>query len=255
MSGSWDKGGGAGGMGGLEDLLGALGGGQQGGGGLDGLLGQLRAGGLGPQLDSWIGTGGNEPVEAEDIHRAFGEQHLEALGDRMGMGGGALAAILAQALPMLIDRLSPQGQMPSSHAAPAGGGLGDILGSILGGGAGGGGGGGGGLGGALGGILGGLLGGGAQQQRGGPGEEVAPPRERGAPPARGGWPDQEAPAPVHPGKEGYPGKPGYAGKPGAAPYPGKPGWQPQPNTGGDGAGGSDDPLGDLARSADRLGRR
>lgn len=215
------------GPGGFEEILGALGGGRGGAEGLDGVLNQLRAAGFGPQLDSWIGTGANAPVGPEEMRQTFGDDRLRALGDRMGMGGGALAAILAQLLPLLIDRLSPQGRMPRNDAelGAQGGGLGEILGGILGGG-------------GLGSVLGGILGGGMP---GGPGEEVAPRPERGRqgkPSA--GWPDQDEVA------GGHPGKPGYAGKPG---------WPPQPAPEAGGEGGSDDPLGDLARSADRLRRR
>ncbi len=225
MSDPWGKkmGGDAGGF---EEMLGALGGGR-GPGGLDGLLDQLRSAGLGPQLDSWIGTGSNAPVEPDDMRRAFGDDQLHALGGRMGMGSGALAAILAQVLPMLIDRMSPQGQMPQGQAGS--GGLGGILGGILGGG-------------GLGAVLGSILGGGDGGAQQGPGEEVAPPPERGYPgkPMAGG----------HPEKPGYSGKPAYPGKPG---YGGKPGWpQEQAAPQEDGGGGSDDPLSDLARSADRL---
>lgn len=244
MSDPWGKAGWSGqaGYDQVGQILGALGGGQGGTAGLDALIGQLRQAGLGPQLDSWIGTGGNAPVAPDDLRRAFGDDQLQALGSRMGLGGGVLAALLAQLLPALIDRLSPQGRMPRSEEdlAPQGG-LGGILGGILGGG-------------GLGGILGGLLGG-ADRSRDA-GGEVAPPPEAGYPEGKPGWPDPGAPAGGYAGKPGWPqgadepgGKPGWQDQGGSP--PGKPGW-PQPGPSG---GGSDDPLGDLARSADRLGRR
>ena len=103
---------------------------------LNPLIEQLRQAGMGRQVDSWIGSGPNEPVEAEQLERA--------LGGRSGSGG-------------LIDIL---GGLAGGGRA-GGGGLSDILGGLAGGGRGGGQSGGrdGGQGGAMGGLGGGLLGG------------------------------------------------------------------------------------------------
>lgn len=161
------------GMSGLEGLLSQLSSGSGGSaaGGLDGLLGTLRQAGLGEQVDSWINTGENRPVEPEALTQAFGAERLQGAAQGLGLqGGGALAGILAQLLPVLIDRLTPQGQMPSAPQEDAGGGWGSILGGLLGGGQGGGFPGGGAQGGGgLGSILGGLLGGAGGAQGGGGG--------------------------------------------------------------------------------------
>lgn len=162
------------GMSGLEGLLSQLSSGSGGGGGaggLDGLLGTLRQAGLGEQVDSLINTGANRPVAPEELTQAFGAERLEGAAQGLGLqqGGGALAGILASLLPVLIDRLTPQGQMPSAPQADAGGGWGSILGGLLGGGQGGGFPGGGAQGGGLGSILGGLLGGASGAQGGGGG--------------------------------------------------------------------------------------
>lgn len=103
---------------------------------LNPLIEQLRQAGMGRQVDSWIGSGPNEPVEPEQLERA--------LGGRSGSGG-------------LIDIL---GGLAGGGRA-GGGGLSDILGGLAGGGRGGGQSGGrdGGQGGAMGGLGGGLLGG------------------------------------------------------------------------------------------------
>lgn len=105
---------------------------------LNPLIEQLRQAGMGRQVDSWIGSGPNEPVEPEQLERA--------LGGRSGSGG-------------LIDILG--GLAGGGRAGGGGGGLSDILGGLAGGGRGGGQGGGrdGGQGGAMGGLGGGLLGG------------------------------------------------------------------------------------------------
>lgn len=80
-------------------------------GGLDGILKQLQAGGLGGQLQSWIGTGSNAPVSPEEIANALGHGPLASLGQKLGLSPDQLSQILAQALPGFIDKVSPQGQI------------------------------------------------------------------------------------------------------------------------------------------------
>ncbi len=126
MSNHWNQGGG------LGDLLGAM----MGGGSADGmasLLGKLQQGGLGAEVESWVGHGENMPVAPERLAQAFGSNELAGLAQQFGGGGasgGALAGILAQLLPAVINGMTPQGRMPQSDAE-MGGGLGDVLGSVL----------------------------------------------------------------------------------------------------------------------------
>ncbi|MES2712512.1 MAG: YidB family protein [Pseudomonadota bacterium] len=154
---------------GLEDMFGQLMGGREDGAGLDNLLRKLRAQGLDQEVDSWVSTGPNRPVAPEQVQAAFGHDQLSGMAQRFGMPAGALGGILAQLLPELVNRLTPNGQVP--HQLPGGaGGMGGILASVLGGLMSGGGG----QGGGLGSILGGLLGGGRE-------EGAAPPTQRDAP--------------------------------------------------------------------------
>jgi uncharacterized protein YidB (DUF937 family) len=114
-------------MGFLDGILGALGGqngslGQaainlvQSHGGLNGLLEQLRRSGLGAQADSWVGTGQNLPVTAEQIHAALGAPQVQALAARFGLSTDAIAGGLAQMLPTIVDHLTPNGQVPDAAA-------------------------------------------------------------------------------------------------------------------------------------------
>ncbi|MFE3762505.1 YidB family protein [Streptomyces sp. NPDC059104] len=67
----------------------------------------LADAGLEPQLRSWVGSGPNEPVTAEQIALAVGEEELARTADSLGRGPRALAAHIALALPQLIDTASP----------------------------------------------------------------------------------------------------------------------------------------------------
>jgi uncharacterized protein YidB (DUF937 family) len=108
---------------------GAAGGGGMGGGlgGLAGMLGKLSQGGLGDQVNSWVGTGQNMPVSADQISNAMGSDTISQLAQQLGLGHGDVAGHLSQMLPHLVDKMTPGGQMPQ---AGAGGGLGDLAGML-----------------------------------------------------------------------------------------------------------------------------
>ena len=122
-------GGGSQGGGNGAQLIGALiqmlGQNQGGGSPLDGLVRQLSQGGLGDAVQSWIGTGQNLPVSAEQLQSALGGANLQQLAQQFGIDPGQIAAQLSQQLPGIVDQMTPQGQLPS-------GGLQDVLGSLSG---------------------------------------------------------------------------------------------------------------------------
>lgn len=128
---------GAGGAGALIQVLGSLMGGQQGGqaggglGGLGGLIGQLTQGGLGDAVQSWVGTGQNLPVSADQIAAALGHGRLNEMAQQAGMPAGDLASQLSQYLPQVIDKLTPNGQLPADNPPDLGGLLTGVLGSLM----------------------------------------------------------------------------------------------------------------------------
>jgi uncharacterized protein YidB (DUF937 family) len=121
----------------MGDLAGAI----QETGGIDGLVDRLRQGGLGDEVDSWVSTGANRPVDPSRLGAALGPDTVQRLSTGTGLDMQALLPLLAAFLPQLINTLTPNGQTPAGglDSAAQSGGLGD-----------------------LGGLLGGLMGGGAQ---------------------------------------------------------------------------------------------
>lgn len=116
--------GGRGGAGGnvLGSLLGALTGGGAGGaqaaGGvvnnpLGSLLEMLTKSGLVDQAQSWVGTGANQPVSADQVKEALPDGTLRHVAEQAGVTPDAAAAELAQTLPTAVDRLTPDGVVPS----------------------------------------------------------------------------------------------------------------------------------------------
>lgn len=81
-------------------------------GGIQGLLGQFQERGLGDQVASWIGTGANQGISAEQLQSVLGSDQLQQLASRFGLSQGDAASGLASALPQVVDQLSPQGSLP-----------------------------------------------------------------------------------------------------------------------------------------------
>lgn len=106
-------GGGQRGGGGLGDILGqVLGGAGGSGGGLGGLLRQFESAGLGDQARSWVSPGQNQPLSPDALGRVFGADGLAAIARQAGLSDRETTAGLAQLLPEIIDRATPQGQVP-----------------------------------------------------------------------------------------------------------------------------------------------
>jgi uncharacterized protein YidB (DUF937 family) len=114
----------------LNDMLGAASGpggfdieklaGHLGDGGLEGIVAKFQQGGMGEVVQSWVGTGGNLPISADQIQSVLGSEQVAGLTKAMGIDSSQLA----HALPGLIDHLTPGGQLPQ-------GGIGDILGQAM----------------------------------------------------------------------------------------------------------------------------
>jgi uncharacterized protein YidB (DUF937 family) len=82
-------------------------------GGLTDLIGKLSAGGVAPQVNSWVGHGPNEPVPPGQLGSALGQNVLAELSQRTGMSQQELLNQLATVLPQIINHMTPNGRMPT----------------------------------------------------------------------------------------------------------------------------------------------
>jgi uncharacterized protein YidB (DUF937 family) len=98
----------------LGELLqgGAQGG--QNGQGLLALIQQFQNSGLGDKVESWISTGANLPINSQDIGNVLSGGQLGQWAEKFGISSEDVSNQLAQHLPNLIDKLSPNGQMPQN---------------------------------------------------------------------------------------------------------------------------------------------
>jgi uncharacterized protein YidB (DUF937 family) len=81
-------------------------------GGLPALLQSFHDKGLGSIASSWVGSGQNLPITADQIQHVLGSDQVKQLAAKAGISPDAAGASLAQLLPTLIDKLTPNGQMP-----------------------------------------------------------------------------------------------------------------------------------------------
>jgi uncharacterized protein YidB (DUF937 family) len=81
-------------------------------GGVSGIVTQLQQQGLGATVNSWIGTGPNQPISADQVHQALGPDVIRDLAARAGMTPQELTQKLSQVLPQLVDKLMPDGTVP-----------------------------------------------------------------------------------------------------------------------------------------------
>ena len=82
-------------------------------GGLTDLIGKLSAGGVSPQVNSWVGHGPNEPVQPGQLGSALGQNVLAELSQRTGMSQQELLNQLSTVLPQIINHMTPNGRMPT----------------------------------------------------------------------------------------------------------------------------------------------
>jgi uncharacterized protein YidB (DUF937 family) len=81
-------------------------------GGLQGVVNQFERNGLGNTVQSWIGTGSNQPISPQDLHKALGPDLLRQLSEKSGLSVQDLAQRLAQVLPEAVDKMTPNGTIP-----------------------------------------------------------------------------------------------------------------------------------------------
>jgi uncharacterized protein YidB (DUF937 family) len=85
-----------------------------GGNPLGGLMDLLTRSGLAEQKDSWVGTGENQSVTGAQIQQALPDETLKEVADEAGVTTDRAATEIAQTLPQVVDRLSPDGHLPDA---------------------------------------------------------------------------------------------------------------------------------------------
>lgn len=81
-------------------------------GGVEGLVRAFQNGGLGDIVNSWVGTGQNLPVSADQLQATLGSEQIGAIASQLGISQEQAGGQLAELLPRVVDLLTPNGQIP-----------------------------------------------------------------------------------------------------------------------------------------------
>jgi uncharacterized protein YidB (DUF937 family) len=83
-------------------------------GGIAALVEQFAGNGMAQQVQSWIGSGSNLPITAEQVQQVLSNDQVKALVQRTGLSTDALLPLVAKLLPHAVDQATPGGAPPST---------------------------------------------------------------------------------------------------------------------------------------------
>jgi len=97
-----------------EGILELLGGSKSGGlaSGLGGMVQMFTQKGMGDVVSSWVGTGQNMPISADQIRNVLGSDLVSSLASKAGVAPDMAGSMISQLLPMIVDKLTPEGKIP-----------------------------------------------------------------------------------------------------------------------------------------------
>jgi uncharacterized protein YidB (DUF937 family) len=80
-------------------------------GGLQGLANKFSQSGQGSAFASWVGMGENLPISGDQIRKVVGPDEVNALAAKLGVDPTQASHFLAEYLPKIVDKLTPEGQI------------------------------------------------------------------------------------------------------------------------------------------------
>src|SRR3954471_3410800 len=81
-------------------------------GGIQGLMQAFQQNGMGNAVQSWIGTGENQQVSPEQVTQALGHDQVQQVASQAGVSHQEASSGIAALLPQIVDKLTPNGQVP-----------------------------------------------------------------------------------------------------------------------------------------------
>src|SRR5213595_4261575 len=94
-----------------NSLVGVLGGLLNQSGGLQGLANKFSQSGCGGAFASWVGMGENQSISSDQIQKCLGSDQVKTLAAKMGVDPNQASNLLAEFLPKVVDKLTPQGKV------------------------------------------------------------------------------------------------------------------------------------------------
>jgi len=105
-----DSGSGSASGGNMNSMLDLIGGNK---GGLNSLTEMFGGNGMGDLMESWVGKGENKEAKPEQMEKVLGSDKVKQFAEKSGMDFGSALGLIAQFLPQIIDKLTPEGSIPS----------------------------------------------------------------------------------------------------------------------------------------------
>ncbi len=81
-------------------------------GGLPGLVQSFHDKGMGGLVSSWVSTGPNPPISGDQVHQVLGSDQVKELAAKAGINPDVASTAIAQLLPSIVDKLTPNGSVP-----------------------------------------------------------------------------------------------------------------------------------------------
>jgi uncharacterized protein YidB (DUF937 family) len=88
-------------------------------GGLDAVVQQFKDGGYQKKVESWISTGKNEAISSIEVGQAIGIEQVKKLAAAAGVDLNQARDLLAEWLPVAIDKATPEGKIPKPEELAA----------------------------------------------------------------------------------------------------------------------------------------
>jgi uncharacterized protein YidB (DUF937 family) len=84
-------------------------------GGIQGIMEKFQKSGLGDVVASWVGTGQNQSITPDQITQALGQENIQVITQEVNIPAEQSGNLLSELLPVLIDQLTPNGQVPDQN--------------------------------------------------------------------------------------------------------------------------------------------
>ncbi|HWZ72248.1 MAG TPA: YidB family protein [Casimicrobiaceae bacterium] len=84
-------------------------------GGLPGVISKFEHGGMADHVASWVGTGANMPISGAQLQEILGSGSIGEIAQRLGLSHADASSGLARVLPQVIDKMTPDGQVPADQ--------------------------------------------------------------------------------------------------------------------------------------------
>jgi uncharacterized protein YidB (DUF937 family) len=97
---------------------------------LDTVVNTIKEKGMEDSVESWIGTGDNKAISANQLNDALGSDLMSTLSEKTGIPEKELGGMLSTLLPVVVNQLTPKGKTEGDNGSLVSTGLGLLKGFL-----------------------------------------------------------------------------------------------------------------------------